>query len=315
MRLSNVKSDKQAVVLFFFLAYGIAWVLWLPLVLSRHGLDLLPVDLPLSALLPGACAPTLAAYLAHRWCCGNWRAVDFVRGWRRAWRGILVASLLLLMGEVVIPVLFLTKTPAADLPWRELITYPFWVVNVHILVASPLGEEPGWRGYALPKLQGLAGPVWASLLLGLVWALWHLPLFLVKGWTSASVPSFIMIVIGCSTIITFAFNWSGGSVLVAVIAHSAMNACPRFLRGLLAGTPTREDWSWELVMGLSLLALAGLLIAFTRARLGETNAEIRSKDPFEMLADNLAEPCAAPNGGPAASADNSKVTEGPPSVS
>jgi len=56
------------------------------------------------------------------------------------------------------------------------------MVNPGILLASPLGEEPGWRGYAPPKLQCMVGPFRATILLGLVWALWHLPLFLVKGW-------------------------------------------------------------------------------------------------------------------------------------
>jgi membrane protease YdiL (CAAX protease family) len=279
-----VNTDRQALVRFFLLAYGIAWVLWVPLVLSQRGLGLLPLDLPLRALLPGALAPSLAAYFTHRWCYGNWRAVDFIRGWRRAWIGILIAPLLVLVGGVVIPALFLTTTSASDLHWKGLLKYPLWVVHLNILLASPLAEELGWRGYALPKLQCMVGPFRATMVLGLVWALWHLPLFLVKGWTSASVPVFAMIVIGWSTIITFVFNWSGGSVIVAVIAHSAANACSPFLRDMLAGVPTREGVSWELVIALSLLALAAWLTAFTRGRLGQAEAKKGTNDSPDISA-------------------------------
>ena len=268
-----MNADKRALVLFFGLAYAIAWILWLPLVLSQNGLGVLPVNMSLAAGIPGAFAPCLAAYITQRWSCGNWRAVDWIQGWRRAWIGILLAPLLLLLGQVVIPVLFLSKASAADLHWEALLKYPLWLLYPGVLLTSPLGEEPGWRGYALPKLQRMIGPFWATMLLGVLWAVWHLPVFLVKGWTSASVPAFVLIVIGYSTIITFVFNGSGSSVIAAVIAHSAANACSRFVGELLAGVPTRQGVSVVLVMALSLLGVSALLVVFTRGRLGKSAPE------------------------------------------
>jgi membrane protease YdiL (CAAX protease family) len=179
----------------------------------------------------------------------------------------------MLLGEVVIPVLFLSKAPAIALHWEALLKYPLALLYPGVLLTSPLGEEPGWRGYALPKLQRMIGPFWATMLLGAVWAMWHLPLFLVKGWTSASVPVFLMILVGWSIIITCVFNWAGGSVIVAVLAHSAGNAGGRFMGDLLTGVPTRDGVSGELVIALSLLALAALLTVFTRGRLGEPAPE------------------------------------------
>ena len=173
---------------------------------------------------------------------------------------MLVAPFLLLVGQVVIPALVLTKTSVADLHWKALLNYPFAVVYWGTLLTSPLGEEPGWRGYALPKLQCMMGPFRATMVLGLLWALWHLPLFLIKGWTNTPVPVFVMIGIARATIITCAFNWSGGSVIVAIIAHSAVNARGHVLVNLLAGAPTREGVSVVHVMALSLLTLAVLLL-------------------------------------------------------
>jgi len=117
---ARLTTDKRALVLYFSLAYGIGWILWAPLVLSKRGLGLLPLDLPIPALLPGGFAPLLAAYLTHRYCYGNWRAVDFRKGWPRAWLGILLAPLLFLAGEAVLPALFLTRTSAAALHWKCL---------------------------------------------------------------------------------------------------------------------------------------------------------------------------------------------------
>jgi membrane protease YdiL (CAAX protease family) len=266
-----MNNDKKLLVWFFFLSYVIAWVLWLPLVLSKRGLGFIHVDMPIPSLVPGTFAPSIAAYLVHRWCCGNWRAVDFLKGWRSAWIGIVIGSALILLGEVILPVLVLAKAPPARLHWAALIPYPYYVFYWGILLASPLGEEPGWRGYALPRLQTLLGPLRASLLLGVLWAFWHLPLFLVKEWTSYPFVYYVMWVVGVSLIITFAFNLSRGSVVVAVVAHSAANAVgysDYFRDELLRGVPTRTGISKELALVVSVFVLGGLLAALTRGQLG-----------------------------------------------
>ncbi len=254
-------------VRFFVFAYVIAWALWIPLVLSKRGLGLIPVDLPLQSLLPGTFAPTVSAFFAHRWSQGNWRAIDFFSGWRRAWLGIVIGPILILVGEVIIPVLFISSSPATRLHWNFLFDYPRWVFYWGVLLASPLGEEPGWRGYALPRLQTMFGPFRATLLLGLLWAFWHTPLFFVKGWTDFPFGVFVMAVVGWSLIITFVFNLSGGNVVVAVVAHSAANACPHFLENLLKGVPERTEMT-TIVIAISLLLQGGILVALTRARLG-----------------------------------------------
>ena len=302
-RQLDVNADKRALVLFFGLAYAIAWMLWLPLVLSQNGLGVLPVKMSLAAAIPGAFAPCLAAYITQRWSYGNWRAVDWIQGWRRAWIGILLGPLLLLVGQVVIPALLLANTSVADLHWRRLLDFPLAVVNPGILLTRPLGEGPGWRGYALPKLQGMVGPFRAARVLGLVWAMWHLPLFLVKGWTSVSIPVFLMILVGWSIIITCVFNWSGGSVVVAILAHSAGNAGGRFMGDLLAGVPIRDGVSGELVIALSLFSLAALLTVSTRGRLGKTAPENKVDGTQEDSAQE-AEPTRCSEPGDDAPVDN-----------
>ncbi len=186
---------------------------------------------------------------------------------------------------MVIPALLLTKSSAAALNWIGLASYPLWVIHWRTISASPLGEEPGWHGYALPKLQCLFGPFRASVVVGLLWAFWHLPLFLVKGWTTSSVPIFVMIVVGWSLIITFGFNLSRENVVAAVLVHSAANAAGSgMLDRFLAATPTRKGVSEELVIALSLLALGGLLTALSRAQLGRPRAKDTCKGLEELPA-------------------------------
>lgn len=260
-------GTPKHLTVFFLLAYGIAWLLWVPLVLSKRGLDIIPVDVGMVWMLPGSFAPALAAFLTHRWFHGNWRAIDCFQGLRRAWLGVLVAPILAAVGVVVIPSLIIAKTPAADLHWDVFSYYLLLVFHWGSISGGPLGEEPGWRGYALPRMQARWGPLLGASILGVLWALWHLPLFLVSGWSSSPVPLYVLILTALSVLMAFSYNLSGGSVLVAVIAHSAGNSCSHMLRGVLKGAETRETPSGDLIIALSLLGLAGLVAVGTRGRL------------------------------------------------
>jgi membrane protease YdiL (CAAX protease family) len=117
----------------------------------------------------------------------------------------------------------------ADLVQRPLMIIPmllFW------LVFGPVPEEPGWRGYALDGLQARRSALSASLILGTVWALWHLPLYFIEGtWQAEAVGLgtqqfwFHMLVIPVESIlITWIYNNTGGSTLAAILFHFVINA-------------------------------------------------------------------------------------------
>jgi membrane protease YdiL (CAAX protease family) len=86
-------------------------------------------------------------------------------------------------------------------------------------------EEPGWRGIALPVLQRRVGAFQASLVVGGIWALWHVPLFLMPGSSQAGTPFalYAAVVVGLSVVTTWLYNASGGRVLVAVVFHTLAN--------------------------------------------------------------------------------------------
>jgi membrane protease YdiL (CAAX protease family) len=87
-------------------------------------------------------------------------------------------------------------------------------------------EEPGWRGIALPVLQRRIGAFQASLVIGVIWAIWHVPLFLMPGSSQAGTPFalYAAIVVGISVITTWLYNAAGGRVLIPVVFHTLSNA-------------------------------------------------------------------------------------------
>ncbi|PKP83322.1 MAG: CPBP family intramembrane metalloprotease [Alphaproteobacteria bacterium HGW-Alphaproteobacteria-18] len=93
-----------------------------------------------------------------------------------------------------------------------------------MLILGPM-EEIGWRGFALPILQRRLAPFWAGLILGVIWAVWHLPAFMLSGTPQAawSFLPFFLGSIACSLILTALFNDSRGSILLAMLFHFQMN--------------------------------------------------------------------------------------------
>ncbi len=92
------------------------------------------------------------------------------------------------------------------------------------LLIGPI-EELGWRGLALPLLQRVMAPFWAGLVLGIIWALWHLPAFALRGTPQSewSFTAFFVGVVALSVILTPMFNAAGGSILIAVLFHFQIN--------------------------------------------------------------------------------------------
>jgi CAAX protease family protein len=161
---------------------------------------------------------------------------------------------------------------------------PSWLSSFVVVLffppAGPLLEEGGWRGFALPRLQRLHGPVVGTLILGALWGLWHLQLFIGPlamtrpDATAVSVVIafvlFTILVTGFSVVLTWIFNNSRGSVLLAVLAHAAFDGSPFAFDALFPSAPEYyEPVSFQAMGGAIVFGIAALLIiVFTRGRLG-----------------------------------------------
>ena len=127
-----------------------------------------------------------------------------------------------------------------------------------LLLGGPMGEEFGWRGYALPVLQDRLGWRGASLGLGLVWGVWHLPLFFIDGTSQALTPLalFLLSVVAMSVVFAWLVNRTAGSVVAATLLHTGINFWPSIIPVL----PTGESYRpYALLVVMLVLLALGLL--------------------------------------------------------
>jgi uncharacterized protein len=146
-------------------------------------------------------------------------------------------------------------------------------IFVYVLfLGGALGEEPGWRGFALPRLQSAHGPLLGTLILGPLWALWHLPLFFTP-WNELTLFNVVVFVLAttCLAIMyTWVFNNTKGSVLMAILVHAIFNASVTGILAPLFPSPILSDYGLLPLLG-GFGALAVVLVALTRGRLGYQN--------------------------------------------
>ena len=147
---------------------------------------------------------------------------------------------------------------------------------ITFLIGGPLGEEPGWRGFALPRLQYAYGPLVGTLILGVLWAAWHLPLLiLIPGYNGAGtgfvgilIPflEFVITIMGLTIVITWVFNNAGGSLLLTMLLHGSVNTATNTVPKLFPTLP--QTTVWVQVLGIVLQTVpAVLIIVLTRGRL------------------------------------------------
>ena len=127
-----------------------------------------------------------------------------------------------------------------------------------LLLGGPLGEEFGWRGWAWPALRARHGWRVSSLLLGGVWGLWHLPLFLVPGSLQSQLPvwPFLASAVALSVVFGWLSERSQGSVLPALTLHTGVNWWAWFVPGLIDSADQRQ---MALALGMLALVATGLL--------------------------------------------------------
>lgn len=225
---------------FFVLTYLLSWAYWL-VVLGIMGRD------TLAWFVPGAFGPPLAALVVTGLVEGRDGSRAFLRRWV-LWR---VGARWYALALVGLPALgLLVGLLSRDWSERFAGSGPSVVVTYlatlsFLLVLGGGQEEPGWRGFALPRMQERIGPLPASVVLGMLWGLWHLPVFiLVPGYNSAgagvaSIATSVLVftavgAVGQSVLLTWLFNHTDGSVLLAVLAHASLNAGT----GLVTGRTT-----------------------------------------------------------------------------
>jgi membrane protease YdiL (CAAX protease family) len=216
------------VAAYFILAYGVAFAFWLPLAASSH--NVIRVRLPAAVFYNLATLGPLLGALIVSAAEGGRSAVRTLARKVLQWRVPLRWYVAALVGY---PAIFLVAlfvdvllggTPVWPPPQLHGLHMPYWFLLV-VMPPFVLGEEIGWRGYALPRLQKGRSALLASLVLGVLWAVWHVPSFLMRNsiHQGQSFPLFLVWVLEMTIVLTWLYNNTGGSVLHTWLFHVAMN--------------------------------------------------------------------------------------------
>ncbi len=215
---ANDLLTRSSIPLYFVAAYAIAWIPALAM----------PKLAGISAF-----APALAAIVVSLGCEGKEKLRDLISRlfiWKVELRWYLVALLAPLVLELLAiwtQWLLGNRMPFDFKAWTSMLPgqLPWLAVFLLFLVCLSAGEELGWRGFALPRLQARFGMVPASLILGVLWGLWHLPTFWIPGSAQYGlpIPGYVLATIGYTFIYTFIYNGTRGSVLLTSLYHAASN--------------------------------------------------------------------------------------------
>ncbi|WP_300265669.1 CPBP family intramembrane glutamic endopeptidase [Microbacterium sp.] len=281
---------RHPLISFFALANALSWLAWMPYILSNSGLGLWDYDFPallgttqLVGVLPGAyLGPITSALLVtaivdgraglRRWGARLWR-------WRVNWRWYALALLGMPLAIIVGGFVFSGGTVQAP-PVEALVLFvPALMLQ---MVTTGLAEEPGWRDFALPRLQARFSPLAASFVLGPLWALWHMPLFLTEwgGFPNSTllhVASFIGFCIAFNIVMSWVFNRTNQSLPISMLLHVGVNNTVSVLVPVMFPTMTTELNSLMLLVIASIMAAA--IVIATRGRLGVPLAREVAQNP------------------------------------
>jgi membrane protease YdiL (CAAX protease family) len=264
--------EPRNLAFFFLLAFGLSWVLNnapqifgllnIPSGIESAGpVAILRTYGPVILLITvGAWGPTIAAFVMTAVSEGK---LGVKALWRRFWNRnlsiqwllvtLLILPALALVANLVARVLDGEAYPLLDLP------NPAWILVPQFLgvLATGLSEEFGWRGYVLPRFQARWNALTSSIILGAIWAFWHLPMWLIPGDSHAH-RNFWVWALGMilmSVLMTWIFNNTRGSVLSAVLLHAMTNTQIFWCFG-------SSEWT---LRGVELLAVV-LIVTFFGAR-------------------------------------------------
>ncbi|GAA1151192.1 CPBP family intramembrane glutamic endopeptidase [Nesterenkonia lutea] len=245
---------------FFAITFAVSWLIWWLGPLAAPGSS---ATMPL--VIAGSFGPAIAAVVVT--ACLEGRAGIkslFGRylpkrqgGIRPFLLGLVVFGVLLASGGVA---LLAGASLEVEGLRAGLIALPGSIILIALVGGG--NEELGWRGFALPRLQAVMPPVIANIMLGVIWAVWHAPLWsMATSQSEMSFPISVLMVVAISIVLGFIFNVAGGGLLAVVAAHTAVNAAGGLKAAALGGINEIHE-----LFAIALIAVA--LLISTRGWLG-----------------------------------------------
>jgi len=269
---------QRPLVSYFVLAYLLSWLLWVPLAIVFNGLTEPPEEL-LLLFFVGVYGVSAAGIIMTRVVEGKGSIRKLLRryiDWRVGFQWYVV--MFFTMPVLLVAAMAIYALQGNAIGRFEPGAWPLALLGaIPAVLFGPLGEEAGWRGFALSRLQDKYGAFWSSILLGIVHTFWHAPLFWLPVGTPISggpvtlvrVASFLSMVTIGTFVYTWVFNHTRGSMLMAVLLHLSFNTADGTMFAMFPdlSEAVRYHIQWELgnIPGWIIVVL--LLILFGTARL------------------------------------------------
>lgn len=222
---------STSIIAFFLFTFAVSWTLWIAAAVFFDGVTAagqIPPGIRALIFLPGTFAPLLMAVALTARKEGHAGVLALLRRmfqWRVGLRWYVFA--LLYMAAIKLTAALVHRVATGSWPrFGDTALYVMLAATIFSTVfGGQSGEEIGWRGYALPRLTTRLGLAGASVLLGAIWAVWHLPLFFIPrtDLTGQSFPFFLLAVTPLSTAIAWLYWRTNGSLLLTMLMHAAIN--------------------------------------------------------------------------------------------
>lgn len=249
MRSLSTWVRARPVLAFYLLTFAITWGSWWPMAAYNRGWT----DLRLPALyVVGGLGPGVAAYVVMRILRGGAADAELLGPllrWRVGWGWYAVA--VLLFPVIWVLAATLTGTWATEVAALGPVAVIAVALARSLLAAVP--EEVGWRGFALPALQARHSALSASLIIGLLWWAWHLPLVLGGDPVMSTYPllPYTIWIVAEAVLYTWLYNNTGGSLLIVVLVHGISNVV-----GVFSAAPWATT-GITLALALTVIAVYG----------------------------------------------------------
>jgi membrane protease YdiL (CAAX protease family) len=256
---------------FFILTFLFSWLLWLPGILMTY--NWIPKNEVLITInnvlvwVAGVGPSLVAVYLLYR--------NDGITGIKKVLGRIFKLNL----GYWICPIIFLIPTTLivahllniilfeSSFPQSGVLNEPWWIPVLFIVFfIFQFGEEIGWRGFALDRLQRSMNALFSSILLGSLWALWHLPMFFINGFGHHDyhLPfgQFLLTLILMSIIITWLQNNTKNSLFAAFLIHTYINLSGEVLPLIDRSTEKQGDYTVWIITNILLFSIVVLILSF-----------------------------------------------------
>jgi uncharacterized protein len=231
-------SPYRLAIIFGIYAVAISWICWLPVAAAYHQIGHVPdTAAPLLVML-GTFGPFLAGVAIVSRTSGFAGLRDFV-GQALRWRVGIRWYLAALLAPALIRIIVLSVHVLKGGTFPDLTDGGRWLAVpgtflAVLLIGGPSGEEFGWRGFLLQRLQPSLGMVTASMAIGVLTAFWHLPLFWIPSTPQSHLPFALFAVrtVALSLISTWIYNGTRRSLLFVLLFHASLNTWPNTLNVL-----------------------------------------------------------------------------------